>query len=75
MINWTERKQRHLRNDLPIRLGGIVANLARIKSFCEDVENQILVESIIQSFQSIAATQRLSSSEYCTTPSTSNSSL
>ncbi|HAG84256.1 MAG TPA: hypothetical protein DCL61_24645 [Cyanobacteria bacterium UBA12227] len=48
MRNWTERKQRYLRDDLPIRLGGIAANLARIKSFSEDVRNQILVESIIQ---------------------------
>ena len=48
MRDWNALKERYLRDDLPIRLEGIAANLARIKSFSVDVENQILVESIIQ---------------------------
>ena len=33
MNNLDERKNRYLRDPLPIRLGGLAANLARVKSF------------------------------------------
>jgi hypothetical protein len=48
MKNWVALKERYLRDNLPIRLGGIAANLARIKSFSQDVENSVAVESLLQ---------------------------
>lgn len=48
MKNWVALKERYLRDHLPIRLGGIAANLARIKSFSQDVENSVVVESLLQ---------------------------
>jgi hypothetical protein len=33
MSNFTAIRERYLRDELPIRLGGLAANLARIKSF------------------------------------------
>jgi hypothetical protein len=46
--NWTAIRERYLRDKLPIRLGGLAANLARIKSFSNHVANRDLVESILE---------------------------
>ena len=35
MNNLDERKRRYLQDDLSIRLGGLAANLARNKFFCQ----------------------------------------
>ena len=33
MKDWAQIQERYLRDDLPVRLGGLAANLSRIKSF------------------------------------------
>lgn len=40
-------RERYLRDELPIRLGGLAANLARIKSFCGNAANKELVEGLL----------------------------
>jgi hypothetical protein len=40
-------KQRYLRDALPIRLGGLAANLARIKSFSDHADHRHVVESLL----------------------------
>ena len=40
-------RERYLRDDLPVRLGGLAANLRRIKSFAARDANQAAVESLI----------------------------
>lgn len=47
MKDWTTIRERYLRDDFPVRLGGIAANLARMKSFSNRVENYNVVESLI----------------------------
>ena len=47
MKDWTPVRQRYLRDDLPIRLGGLAANLSRIKSFAAQEANREAVESLI----------------------------
>ncbi len=47
MKDWTAIKERYLRDDIPIRLGGLAANLSRIKSFANNEKNKALVESLI----------------------------
>ena len=47
MRNWENLKQRYLRDELPIRLGGIAANLARVKSFSKNIAHSDLVVSLI----------------------------
>ena len=47
MKDWTAIRERYLRDDLPVRLGGLAANLSRIKSFANNENNKALVESII----------------------------
>jgi hypothetical protein len=42
-----EVRERYLRDDLPIRLGGLAANLARIGSFSENPENFPAIETMI----------------------------
>lgn len=37
-----------MRDDLPIRLGGLAANLSRIKSFAGNESNRSVVESLIE---------------------------
>ncbi|CAN5451261.1 hypothetical protein BH20ACI1_BH20ACI1_18280 [soil metagenome] len=39
MNNLTEIKQRYLRDSIPVRLGGLAANLARVKSFSKNSAN------------------------------------
>jgi len=47
MRDWTVIQERYLRDELPIRLGGIAANLARIKSFSNNIANYEVVESLL----------------------------
>jgi hypothetical protein len=48
MNNLAERKERYLRDSVPIRLGGLAANLARVKSFSRNVANQEAVYSLFE---------------------------
>ena len=47
MKDWTPIRERYLRDSLPIRLGGIAANLGRIKSFAVLEANREVIESLI----------------------------
>ncbi len=47
MKNWTAIRERYLRDDLPVRLGGLAANLSRINSFTAREASCAAVESII----------------------------
>lgn len=47
MKDWTAIRQRYLRDDVPIRLGGLAANLSRIKSFAVHEAGREAVESLI----------------------------
>ncbi len=40
-------KERYLRDKLPVRLGGLAANLARIRSFSSNAENYDVIESLL----------------------------
>jgi hypothetical protein len=46
--NLEERKERFLRDNLPIRMGGLAANLARIKSFSESDDNSAAVYLLLE---------------------------
>ena len=46
--DWTTIRERYLRDDVPVRLGGLAANLSRIKSFANNEKNKSLVESLIE---------------------------
>jgi len=48
MKDWTTIKQRYLQDNVPTRLGGLAANLARIKSFARREENFNVVNSLIE---------------------------
>ncbi|MEW5938427.1 MAG: hypothetical protein AB1750_02090 [Chloroflexota bacterium] len=48
MKNWLAIRERYMRDGLPIRLGGLAANLSRIKSFAGNEANNHLVESLIE---------------------------
>lgn len=48
MKDWTQIQERYLQDDLPVRLGGLAANLSRIKSFSSNDDNQDAVESLIE---------------------------
>ncbi|HLO15824.1 MAG TPA: hypothetical protein VK206_13410 [Anaerolineales bacterium] len=47
MKDWTINRERYLRDDISVRLGGLAANLSRIKSFASNENNKSLVESLI----------------------------
>ncbi len=47
MKDWTQIKERYLRDDLSVRLGGLAANLSRIRSFSTNEANRDVVESLI----------------------------
>jgi hypothetical protein len=47
MKDWTQIRERYLRDDLPVRLGGLAANLSRIKSFSANEASREVVESLI----------------------------
>ncbi len=38
---------RYLRDPLPVRLGGLAANLARVKSFCDHPDHRDVVENLL----------------------------
>jgi hypothetical protein len=48
MRNWASLKERYLRDELPIRLGNLASNLARIKSRCQNIAYRDLVEGVIK---------------------------
>ena len=48
MRDYSKTRHRYLRDQLPVRLGGIAANLARVKSFSTHAENSILVNSLVE---------------------------
>ena len=45
--DWSIIRERYLRDNIPVRLGGLAANLSRIKSFAGNAKNQSVVESLI----------------------------
>lgn len=47
MRDWTALRERYLRDGLPARLGGLAANLARIKSFAAQGVSGDVVESLM----------------------------
>jgi hypothetical protein len=47
MKDWTAIRERYLQDRLPIRLGGLAANLSRIKSFAAQDASREAVESMI----------------------------
>lgn len=47
MRNWESLKHRYLQDNLPIRLGNLASNLARIKSCSLDHTNCIVVEQLL----------------------------
>ena len=47
MKDWTPIRERYLRDNLSIRLGGLAANLARIKSFSDHPDHCEVVESLL----------------------------
>lgn len=47
MKDWTNIRNRYLKDSLQIRLGGLAANLLRIKSFSIDQNNRVAVESLL----------------------------
>ena len=49
--DWTSIRERYLRDELLVRLGGLAANLARIKSRSQNVANRALIASLIEESQ------------------------
>jgi len=47
MKDWSMIRARYLRDDLPIRLGGLAANLSRIRSFATHDASRETVEGLI----------------------------
>jgi hypothetical protein len=47
MKDWTAIRERYMRDDLPVRLGGLAANLSRIKSFSANEKSRDTVASLI----------------------------
>jgi hypothetical protein len=48
MTNWTAIRGRYLREAVPTRLGGLAANLGRIKSFAYTGSNPEVVASLME---------------------------
>ena len=48
MKDWNTIKKRYLRDPLPTRLGGIAANLSRVKSFAAREANRDAVASLLE---------------------------
>lgn len=48
MTKLAERKERYMRDPLPTRLGGLAANLARVKSFSKNPANQKAVFDLFE---------------------------
>ena len=47
MKNVEEIRKRYLKDELPVRLGGIAANLARMNSFSSNDSHQEVIESLL----------------------------
>ena len=45
--DYTTIRKRYMRDSMPIRLGGLAANLARVKSFSNYADNDVLVNSLL----------------------------
>ena len=48
MKDWTPIQERYLRDAVPVRLGGLAANLRRIKSFASKEASREAVASLIE---------------------------
>lgn len=48
MKDWSNIQERYLQDELPVRLGGIAANLSRVKSFATHDANQEAVASLLE---------------------------
>ncbi|MBD2364934.1 hypothetical protein H6G36_27870 [Anabaena minutissima FACHB-250] len=48
MTDWNQKQERFLQYNIPTRLGHLATNLARIKSFCDDVTPQDVVASLLK---------------------------
>jgi hypothetical protein len=48
MKDWMSLRARYLQDELPVRLGGLAANLLRIKSFTQHDSSQAAVGSLIE---------------------------
>ena len=48
MRNWTIIRERYMRDPLPVQLGGLAANLARVQSFSDHPEHRDVVESLLE---------------------------
>lgn len=48
MRDWTAIRERYLRDKLPVRLGGLAANLARVNSFSRNSVNREVVNSLLE---------------------------
>jgi len=47
MTDWTAIRERYIRDDIPVRLGSLAANLSRMTELATNDANQDVVESII----------------------------
>lgn len=47
MKDWSLIRERYMRDELPVRLGGLAANLSRIKSFSTNENSREAVASLI----------------------------
>lgn len=48
MRDWKAFRERYLRDELPVRLGGLAANLARVKSFSDHPDHGDVVKSLLE---------------------------
>ncbi|HDQ34825.1 MAG TPA: hypothetical protein ENN14_00740 [Chloroflexi bacterium] len=48
MKDWHTIRERYLQDALPVRLGGLAANLSRIKSFAQHDAHQAAVASLLE---------------------------
>jgi len=48
MKDWNAVQKRYLQDGLPVRLGGIAANLSRVKSFAANDANREAVASLLE---------------------------
>lgn len=47
MKDWSVIRERYMRDELPVRLGGLAANLSRIKSFSANEASRETIASLI----------------------------
>jgi hypothetical protein len=48
MKDWQRIQERYLQDALPVRLGGLAANLSRVKSFAQQDANEAAVASLLE---------------------------